>query len=205
MPFDHNDVYHPLLLRLAPAGARRALDVGCGAGKLARRLAARGLEVDALDPAGEVLAVASAIGSPGPGTITYRQADAATHPLPSQHYDLITCVASLHHMPFDTVTRLRDALAPGGVLAVLGLADPSTARDWAVSIGSIPLNLLAKATVSLAEHLGGGPDGVPTAPVSSWDMSLDDVRREAAKLLPGSRVRVVPFWRYLLTYRRVRA
>ncbi|EHR60361.1 class I SAM-dependent methyltransferase [Saccharomonospora cyanea] len=203
MPFNHNDCYHPLLIRLVPDGARRALDVGCGTGKLARRLAAQGLEVDALDPADEVLSVAQALGSPGPGTIVYRQADVTTHPLPSRHYDLVTCVASLHHVPFETVTTLRDALAPGGVLAVLGLANPSTVRDRAVWLGSIPVNLLAKATVSVAERLAGGADPVPRAPIRDWDMSLDDVRREAARLLPGSRVRVLPFWRYLLTYRRV--
>ncbi|EIE98281.1 class I SAM-dependent methyltransferase [Saccharomonospora glauca] len=202
MPFDHNDFYHPLLLRLVPAGARRALDVGCGTGRLARRLAARGLEVDALDPAAEVLEVAKALGSPGPGAITYRHADITTYPLSSSRYDVVTCVASLHHVPFQTVTRLRDALAPGGVLAVLGLADPSTVRDHAVWLGSVPTNLLAKAVVAAAERLGGGADPVPRAPIRDWDMTLNDVRREAARLLPGSRVRVLPFWRYLLTYRR---
>ncbi|NDZ99780.1 methyltransferase domain-containing protein, partial [Streptomyces sp. SID10116] len=50
MPFDHNDHYHPLLLRNLPPGGRTALDVGCGTGRFARRLAARGYEVDALDP-----------------------------------------------------------------------------------------------------------------------------------------------------------
>jgi hypothetical protein len=30
MPFDHNDHYHPLLLRQVPRDAVTALDVGCG-------------------------------------------------------------------------------------------------------------------------------------------------------------------------------
>ncbi|WP_197320275.1 bifunctional 2-polyprenyl-6-hydroxyphenol methylase/3-demethylubiquinol 3-O-methyltransferase UbiG [Saccharomonospora sp. NB11] len=202
MPFDHNDVYHPLLLRLAPAGARRALDVGCGTGTLARKLAARGLDVDAVDPAGEVVAVAEALGSPGPGTVSYRRADVTALSLPSRHYDLVTCVASLHHMPFGTVTALRESLSPGGVLAVLGLAHASTMLDRAVWLGSVPINLLATAVVAAAERLGGGRDPLPRAPIRDWDMSLADVRRESARLLPGSRVRVLPFWRYLLTYRR---
>ncbi|WP_024875872.1 class I SAM-dependent methyltransferase [Saccharomonospora piscinae] len=201
MPFDHNDRYHPLLLSVVPPGARRALEVGCGTGKLARRLAARGLDVDALDPVSEVLAVARALGSPGPGTIAYREADVTAVSLPSRHYDLITCVASLHHMPFDTVTALREALAPGGVLAVLGLAHPSTVRDRAMWLGSIPLNLGAKTLVSLAERLNGGADPVPRATVREWDLSLADIRIASARLLPGSRIRVLPFWRYLLTYR----
>lgn len=48
MAFDHNDHYHPLLLRQVPSGAATALDVGCGTGLFARRLAARGVVVDAV-------------------------------------------------------------------------------------------------------------------------------------------------------------
>lgn len=201
MPFNHNDVHHPLLLRAAPRTARRALDVGCGAGTLARRFAARGLDVDGIDPAGEPLALAEAIGSPGPGTITYHHADVTRFPLPSRHYDVITCVASLHHVPFATVTSLREALAPGGVLAVLGLANPATFRDWAVWLGSVPFDYAAKAVVAAADRLGGGHDTQPEPPIRDWDMSMSDIRREAAALLPGSRVRLLPFWRYLLTFR----
>jgi len=49
MPFNHNDHYHRLLLRQLPPGCRRALDVGCGTGRFARRLAQRGIQVDAID------------------------------------------------------------------------------------------------------------------------------------------------------------
>ncbi|ALC23607.1 predicted protein [Streptomyces pristinaespiralis ATCC 25486] len=46
MPFDHNDHYHRLLLHHAPRGGGAALDVGCGTGRFARRLAGIGLEVE---------------------------------------------------------------------------------------------------------------------------------------------------------------
>ena len=42
VPFDHNDHYHPLLLNLIPADARRAPDVGRGTGTFARAVAGRG-------------------------------------------------------------------------------------------------------------------------------------------------------------------
>lgn len=111
MPFDHNNHYHRLLLRKVPPGALTALDVGCGTGRFARRLAARGLRVDAIDACPE--AVAAAGTAPAPG-VTFRTADVTGVDLPTAHYDLITCLASLHHMPFGTVTALRAALAPGG-------------------------------------------------------------------------------------------
>ncbi|CAM5416283.1 Ubiquinone biosynthesis O-methyltransferase, mitochondrial [Streptomyces alboniger] len=118
MPFDHNDHYHRLLLRKLPPHGRTALDIGCGTGRFARLLAARGYEVDALDPSAEVIAEARALG--GEGNPRFRGADVTEEELPEGHYDAITCLASLHHMPFGTVTRLRAALAPGGTLLVLG-------------------------------------------------------------------------------------
>ncbi|GHF61928.1 SAM-dependent methyltransferase [Amycolatopsis bartoniae] len=195
MPFDHNHHYHPLLLRQMPAGARRALDVGCGTGRFARRLAGAGLEVEAVDPDGDAIAAARALG----GNIRYRQEDITAAGL--GRYDLITCLASLHHLPFSTVTRLRDALTPGGVLVVLGLAKPRSAADfgkWLV-LGP-PLNLAARAVVAAGERLNGGPDRTVPVRVRDWDMTMTDVRRESARLLPGSTVRPLVFWRYLLVY-----
>lgn len=201
MPFDHNDHYHPLLLRHVPRGARRALDVGCGSGTFARKLANSGLEVDALDQAAEVLGVARALGSPGPGTIDYRLADVTRTDLPAGRYDFISCLASLHHLPFSTVTNLRAALAPGGVLAVLGLAHPSAPRDWVSWIAAFPVNLGARLLVHAGERCNGGADPLPAAPVRDWSMSMKQIREQAAALLPGSRVRTLLFWRYLLTCR----
>lgn len=194
MPFDHNDHYHRLLLRKLPRHGRTALDVGCGTGRFARRLAARGYEVDAVDPSAEVIAAAERIGG-GP---RFRRTDAASAVLPKGHYDVITCLASLHHMPFRTVTRLRDALAPGGVLLVLGCYAGHTWWD----VAAVPADAVARAGVSAGERLRGSPG--PAAirpPVRPPQMSLAAVRAEADRLLPGSRVRQLLYWRYLLTYR----
>ncbi|MEV0227610.1 class I SAM-dependent methyltransferase [Streptomyces sp. NPDC050704] len=193
MPFDHNDHYHRLLLRRLPRHGLTALDVGCGTGRFARRVAALGYEVDAVDPSAEVIAVAEGIGQ-GP---RFRQLDAADADLPKGHYDVITCLASLHHMPFGTVTRFRQALAPGGVLLVLGCYAGITWWD----VAAVPANAVARAGVSVAERLRGVEPPPLRAPVRPPEMSLADVRREAARLLPGSSVRQLLFWRYLLTFR----
>ncbi|MFH8607679.1 class I SAM-dependent methyltransferase [Streptomyces sp. NPDC018029] len=202
MPFDHNDHYHRLLLRNLPSPtppegpgrSRTVLDIGCGTGRFARLLAARGYEVDALDPSAEVIAKARELGG-GP---RFRQADVTEEALPEAHYDAVTCLASLHHMPFATVTRLRDALAPGGTLLVLGCYAGTTWWDLVAS----PANAVARVTVYAAERLRGGYEPPLKPPVRQPDMRLPEIRAEAARLLPGSSVRQLLFWRYLLTYRK---
>ncbi len=194
MPFDHNDHYHPLLLRHQPPHGRTALDVGCGTGRFARALAARGYEVDALDPSPEVIAEAEAAGG-GP---RYRRADVTAQDLPEGRYDVITCLASLHHMPFATVTRLRAPLAPGGTLLVLGCYSGRTWWDLAAA----PANAVARLAVYTGERLRGTYTPPLKAPVRQPDMTLPEIRAEAARLLPGGSVRQLLFWRYLLTYRK---
>ncbi|MBB4689754.1 class I SAM-dependent methyltransferase [Amycolatopsis jiangsuensis] len=202
MPFDHNHHYHPRLLRLVPPGPGRALDVGCGEGRFARRLAAAGLTVDGIDTSAAMVARAAAAGSPGPGTVSYRQADVTAEALEPGAYGFISCLASLHHMPFDTVLEFRRALVPGGVLAVLGCARSSTPRDFARLLAAVPVNAAARLVVAAGDRLNGGADPVRAAPVRTEFPGLADVRRDAERLLPGCEIRPLLFWRYLLSFRK---
>jgi SAM-dependent methyltransferase len=209
MPFNHNDHYHRLLVRQLPPGCRSALDVGCGTGQFARRLARHRIEVDAIDPSADSLKRARELsaGILAPGTIRWRRADVTTLDLPSQSYDFISCIASIHHVPFETVSKLRDALAPGGVLAILGLYTEATVTDHAVSLAAVPLNVAARLTVAVTDRMTevrpapaklNGYAGPATKPPT---MTLAEIRDAADKLLPGSVVRRQLFWRYLLVYR----
>jgi SAM-dependent methyltransferase len=202
MPFDHNDHYHRLLLRHAPRGGGAALDVGCGTGRFARRLSGLGLDVDAVDPSAEVIAEARARSAVGRGP-RFEQGDITEMELPRGHYDFISCLASLHHMPFATVAALRDALAPGGVLVVLGCYPERTPADRAWSLAAVPVNAVARLAVGVTDRCRAGKRGrrVTRPPVRQPDMALADIRREAAVLLPGADVRRLLFWRYLLVFR----
>jgi SAM-dependent methyltransferase len=201
VPFDHNDHYHRLLLRQLPPGCRTALDVGCGTGRFARRLAQRGIEVDAVDRSAEVLAAARGAPAPPAGRVRYLLADVTRMRLPAGRYDVISCLASLHHLPFATVAALRQALAPGGVLVVLGCYRQRTAADYAVALAAAPVNLAARLAVAVAERARGATPG-PRPPIAPAAMPLRQVREEAARLLPGCTVRRLLFWRYLLVFRR---
>ena len=84
---------------------------------------------------------------------------------------------------------------------VLGLARPSTPADWARTIAAVPVNALARLVVYAGDRLNGGGDNGPKPPVVDDFPTLAEVRREAARLLPGSTVRPLLFWRTLITYR----
>jgi SAM-dependent methyltransferase len=190
--FDHNGFYHRFLLRQVPPECGRALDVGCGSGLFARRLAAHAASVDAIDRAPEMIAQAR---SQSTG-VRFIHADLADHDL--ERYDYIACVASIHHMPFaETVTRLRAALTPGGVLAVVGCYRQASAADHAPDLIAVPANLIANAALRARSR--------PAAPTMAPRLTLPEIRRHAARLLPGAVIRRRLFWRYTLIYRRPEA
>ena len=205
MPFDHNDHYHRLLLRQLPPDCRAALDVGCGTGRFARRLARRGIEVDAIDPSPAAIAAAHTLSGWSAGDVSPRfaQTDVTEAELAKGHYDFISCLASIHHVPFDTVSSLRSALAPGGVLVILGCYKEKTPLDWACSMLAVPVNAAARLVVAVVDRFRPASAGLGRAsvPVRKPSMSLPRIRQEAAVLLPGCRVRRLLFWRYLLVFR----
>jgi SAM-dependent methyltransferase len=208
MPFDHNDHYHRLLLRQVPRNCGAALDVGCGTGRFARRLAHLGIEVDAIDPSAEAVAEARALSGRAAGERSphFQHASVTGVELPRARYDFISCLASIHHMPFGTVAALRDALAPGGVLVILGCYPEKTRLDRAWSLAAVPVNAVARLSVALKDTLrrdaaaATGRERVK-APVRQPTVPLPQIRREAAVLLPGCSIRRLLFWRYLLVFR----
>lgn len=126
---DREDL-QPYLALARELGARSVLDVGCGTGTFALLLAAEGVEVVGVDPAGASLDVARR--KPGAGTVRWLHGDATT--LPPLQVDLATMtgnVAQVFLADADwaaTLRGVRAALPTGGHL-VLETRDPGR-RFW---------------------------------------------------------------------------
>ncbi|UNO44408.1 class I SAM-dependent methyltransferase [Streptomyces sp. MST-110588] len=196
-PWDHNAHYHRWILRQLPRRFGSALDVGCGSGDLARLLATRAGSVDGIDADPAIVARAQELTAPA-APVTYTVADAPTG-LPPGPYDVITCVAALHHLPFaDALTHFRRHLAPGGTLVVVGLARARTPGDHLLGIAAAPLN----AAVGWLKNKGRAtPRPVSmTAPTKPATMTFPEVVRAARRVLPGARLRRRLFWRYTLVW-----
>lgn len=197
-PYDHNAHYHRLLLRQLPPRFAHALDVGCGSGDLARLLAERAEHVRALDADPHIIDRAHAL-TPHTTPVTFTTGQ-APDALPHGPFDVITCLAALHHMPFTpTLRALRALLAPDGILLVLGLYRQSTPIDHLLSSAAIPTNLALGWL-----HNRGRPAPRPvamTAPTLPVKMTFPHILHQAQELLPGARLRRHLFWRYTLFWR----
>jgi SAM-dependent methyltransferase len=189
--WNHNSHYHDLLLAAVPAGCERALDIGCGLGTFARRLAARASHVDAIDENQAVVQQAREM-SRGSERIRFVHADFMTWTA-SAPYDLISMIAVLHHLPCaDALTKAATLLRPGGVLAVVGLHRArSLVHMGARSLVAYPVSAFYRIT---------RPSSRVGAPVRDPTMTLREIRRHADALLPGATIRRHLLWRYSLIW-----
>jgi len=202
--WSHNSYYHRWLLRQLPSPLDSALDVGCGAGRLACTLASRAKQVDAVDASAAMIAGAEQRGSDS-SQVRWLVGDVLDRdvPLREEGYHAVVAVSSLHHLPLDNgLGRLAGLVRPGGVLAVIGHYRPDTIADRLVGIVALPANV--GVGVALAVIGGGGKpddDGMPVRPPTA---TLAEIR-QAATRLPGSTVTRALYWRYLLAWRRAPA
>ncbi len=199
-PWDHNAHYHRWILRRLPRRFNRALDVGSGSGDLARLLASRARAVHGVDVDASIVDRARELTDPA-APVTFTVADALEGVLPPGPYDVITCVATIHHMPFsDALACFRRHLAPGGTLVVVGVYRPRSRSDYLIDAVAIPANI-AMAWIKNKGRRTPRPASM-TAPTRPATMAFTDIVRDAHQVLPGARLHRRLFWRYTLVWHR---
>ncbi len=91
----------------APLAGKRLLDIGCGAGALARSLSERGADVVGVDPNAEALALARKAVPAG----TFQRAGAESLPFGNGSFGGAIFLNSLHHVPEPLMRRALEEAA----------------------------------------------------------------------------------------------
>jgi 2-polyprenyl-3-methyl-5-hydroxy-6-metoxy-1,4-benzoquinol methylase len=192
--WNHNTAYHPWLVAIAAEHHGDVLDVGCGDGLLAQRLAPVSRSVTGIDPdAAAISRAADRLASHRDVTIS--QGDFEGYHPGAHRFDLITFVASLHHMDLRaSLVKARELLTPTGEIAVVGCSANKAMRDWVWSIMCLPAARIGSLLHSETRNIGV----VVTEPKDG----LDDIRRTVADVLPGASVRRALYYRYLLRWKQ---
>jgi ubiquinone/menaquinone biosynthesis C-methylase UbiE len=113
---------HELLLKqLREITPGRALDIGCGTGEFAARLAARGWEAFALDLCEPMVLQARTKAASIGRVVSVTVGDSEHLPFATGSLDLVTCANSFHHYPHQAkvVREMFRVLQPGGRLLLL--------------------------------------------------------------------------------------
>jgi 2-polyprenyl-3-methyl-5-hydroxy-6-metoxy-1,4-benzoquinol methylase len=194
--WNHNTAYHDWLIDIAARRRGHVLDVGCGDGLLVARLAAvsrsvLGVESDpqSVQRARERL---RSTGNASVRLLRFEDLDVG-----EQAFDVITFVASIHHLALrETLWKARQLLSAGGELAIVGLSANKTVADWTWAGLCTPA-----ARVGSWLHRETRDVGVA---VANPRESLREIRRAADDVLVGAQIRRGLYCRYRLHWRNDR-
>jgi 2-polyprenyl-6-hydroxyphenyl methylase/3-demethylubiquinone-9 3-methyltransferase len=144
---------NPLRLEFIDARAKlkgkRVLDVGCGGGILSEAMAARGAEVTGIDLGDAPLAVAKLHLHESGMKVNYRRISAEDHAAESpSHYDIVTCLEMLEHVPdpASTVMACAQLVKPGGMVFFSTINRNPKSWLFAIVGAEYVLNLLPRGT-----------------------------------------------------------
>jgi len=199
-----NNHYHNLLLRHVPQNCEFALEIGCGTGAFARRLAQHCRRVVALDLSSEMIHVARSRSTQF-HNLEFQLADATTWDFPQSQFDFICSIATLHHLnQHELFPRMKASLKPGGVLTVLDLVK---SNSWFERI----LDVFSLGVSGGLRFIHNGRLKPPAEVRKAWERhgkldhysTMDDMRALANEVLPGATVNRRLLWRYTLVYKNL--
>jgi SAM-dependent methyltransferase len=153
---------------LLPADARTVLDLGAGTGKLTRALAARDLDVVAVEPLAEMRA-SLAWAVPGARLL---EGTAEAIPLEDDSVDAITVAQAWHWVdPERATAEAARVLRPGGTLGLIWNRRDERV-DWVARLGEV----MGAGDAELIEMEGieiGPPFGPTETFVTDWERPMN--------------------------------
>lgn len=197
-----DDRYDEFLCKLVPGHARTVLDVGCGFGRLAAKLAAPNRSVTGVDLSPEMVARARRLEDLA-GGLVFRCGNFLEMELPQSGFDCVISAAALHHMPVEAaVERMIQLLRPGGTLVIHDLRSGSGVLDRACSAVAGIVNCVER-------FIREGRFFEERALREAWArhgaretyLSMSQVQALANRLLPSAAVYRHWFWKYSIVWR----
>ncbi len=145
----------------------RVVDVGAGTGKATELLAARGLDVTAIEPSAEMAALARVKLARWPGVTIVQSAFEAWEP--SERFDAVVSVQAWHWVePAVRYARAHQALAAGAMLAAVW-----SFPDWERCPERDALSRAYRnAPVKLQADFPMHPDSKPTRLAGDWEAEI---------------------------------
>jgi SAM-dependent methyltransferase len=199
--WNHNVHYHRVVSGAIPDRCDRALDVGCGTGRLTQELCRVVPRVTGVDRDEQSIAVARSLA--GPADIEYLHGDFLRLPLQPGSFGLVTAVASLHHMDSAAaLRRMAELLQPGGALVIIGLA-----RNGWSPIGlalEFPAGVSNRIRLAWRRRPRAGSPAAGYQPPIVWPPAetYAQIRGLAGRILPGMRYRRHLYWRYSICWQK---
>lgn len=175
--------------------------MGCGQGALTRRLRQVVPHVTGIDRDQRSIEIARA--HPDAADVRYVLGDFLATPFEPGSLDLISSVASLHHMDAEAaLRRMSDLLRPGGAGVVVGLAREGSPADLIPLLPAMIGHRLHLAA-SAWRLRGSGHDssqGYASPIVWPPPLTYRQSRRLAERVLPAVAYRRRLYWRYTLVW-----
>ena len=205
-----NNHYHNFLLRHVPKNSDNVLEIGCGTGAFARRLAERAQHVTAIDLSSEMIRVARSRSVRFPN-IDYQLADAAVWDFPAKHFNCVVAIATLHHLKLrEILIKMKSSLRAEGVLLVLDLFEPEGSLFKFEGWQDIFANVIAVGVSGSLRLIHNGRLKPPPVVQAAWEdhgqhdsyPTLSEIRALCSEFLPGATIRKQLLWRYSIVWKK---
>jgi SAM-dependent methyltransferase len=201
-----SDIYHHYLINHLPSHYENALESGCGTGEFTRILASRAQSITAIDISPQMLRLAQKQ-SANFSNIEYLLGDIMRTTLPSENYNCVVSIATLHHLPLEqALLKMKDALKPGGTLIIHDLVRDDRFFDRLISMLACPVSVTRRFWKT-------GRMRAPRDVRKAWAehgkgevyLTLDEVREVCRQYLPEAHIKRHLLWRYTVVWRKCSA
>lgn len=191
--WNHNYHYHKFILKNLSEIKESSLDIGSGSGFFASKLSLKFDKVTCLEPDNYSFNYAKDKYSSNSKMIHENLTLDKLNT--KEKYNFISCIASIHHMDFESsLNKINELLSPHGKVVILGLYKESSFMDYFYTIIACIPN---KIRCRLFRNASSENVIIKTKPAT---MTFKEIKYIADKILVNYKIKRHLYWRYSLVY-----